>query len=182
MKTYPEYLNGNHPFLTFNAYAHQEKRYSCVGQVPDKLIIGDGFLRAYDQLGYGDIAPQAILAHEFGHQIQYDLGILDHSIQPTAELSRRTELMADAYAAYFLSHTAGQAKQWKRAQQFLDIFFNVGDCDFDNVLHHGTPNQRRSATEWGAGLANDPKYHDLILSGKRFAELFDAELPNIVKQ
>lgn len=182
LKNFPEYLNGNHPFLTFNAYAHQEKEYSCVGHIPDKLIIGDGFLRAYDQLGYGDIAPQAVLAHEFGHQIQYDLGILDHSIKYTPEHSRRTELMADAYAAYFLAHQEGNARQWKRAQQFLDIFFNVGDCDFENNLHHGTPEQRRAATEWGANLANSPQDANLILSGKRFAELFDAELANIVRK
>lgn len=182
IKNFPEYLNGNHPFLTFNAYAHQEKKYGCVGQVPDKLIIGDGFLRAYDQLGYGDIAPQAILAHEFAHQIQYDLGIMDHSIKYTPEYSRRTELMADAYAAYFLAHQEGNGRQWKRAQKFLDIFFNVGDCDFENNLHHGTPNQRRAATEWGANLANSPQDANLILSGKRFAELFDADLPDLIKQ
>ncbi|MBC8111350.1 MAG: hypothetical protein H7Y04_09855, partial [Verrucomicrobia bacterium] len=62
LKTYPEYLNGNHPFFTFNGYAHQEKNYPVAGQIQDKIVFGDGLLQAFDAIGYGDIAPQAILA------------------------------------------------------------------------------------------------------------------------
>jgi hypothetical protein len=180
-KTYPEYLNGNHPFFTINAYAHQEKNYPAAGQVQDKIVFGDGLLQAFDALGYGDIAPQAILAHEFAHHIQYNLGIKDYGIPLTPAGSRRTELMADAYAAYFLTHLKGAAMQWKDVQQAAEVFSNLGDCLFDNEMHHGTPSQRMVATKWGYKLANDADKQDHIISSREFASLFDAALNDIVK-
>ena len=33
---------------------------------PDKIVMGDGIMAGYEALGFGDIAPQAIYAHEFG--------------------------------------------------------------------------------------------------------------------
>ncbi len=182
LKTYPEYLNGIHPIFTLNAFAAPDTTYPGVGQVTAKIIMGDGLLQAYEELGYGDVAPQATLAHEFGHQIQFQLGILKPGMKLTPESARRVELMADAYAAYFLSHARGAAMQWKRVQQFLDVFFNKGDCEFNNNTHHGTPTQRRAAAVWAYNLANDARKQGGILSSREFAGLFDAELPNIVKQ
>jgi hypothetical protein len=37
----------------------------------------------------------------------------------TPEETRRTELMADAFSAYYMSHAQGAAMQWKRVRQFL---------------------------------------------------------------
>jgi hypothetical protein len=181
-KTYPEYLNGNHPFFTINAYAHQEKNYPAVGKIQDKIVFGDGLLQAFDALGYGDIAPQAILAHEFAHHIQYNLGIKDYGIPLTPASSRRYELMADAYAAYFLAHPRGAATQLKGVQQAAEVFSNLGDCLFDSELHHGTPSQRKVATEWGYKLANDTNKQGYIINSREFARLFDAALNDIVKK
>jgi hypothetical protein len=52
--------------------------YPGFGRVPDKNIVGDGLLQAYNCIGLGDIAPEGILAHEYGHEIEFDLGILTH--------------------------------------------------------------------------------------------------------
>ncbi|MET3112509.1 hypothetical protein AAKU52_000220 [Pedobacter sp. CG_S7] len=180
-KTYPEYLNGNHPFFTVNGYAHQEKNYPAVGKIQDKIVLGDGLLQAFEALGYGDIAPQAILAHEFAHHIQYNLGIKDYGIPLTPAGNRRTELMADAYAAYFLSHPQGAAMQWKGVEQAAEVFSNLGDCLFDIELHHGTPTQRKVATEWGYKLVNDADKQGYIINSREFASLFDAALKDIVK-
>jgi hypothetical protein len=180
-KTYPEYLNGNHPFFTFNGYAHQEKNYPAAGQIQDKIVLGDGLLQVFDEIGYGDIAPQAILAHEFTHHIQYNLGIKDYAIPLTPEGSRRTELMADASAAYFLSHAQGAALSLLSVQRAGDVFSNLGDCVFDLKEHHGTPTQRKAATEWGYKLATDAQWKGQILPSREFARQFDAELNNIVK-
>ncbi len=181
-KTYPEYLNGNHPFFTLNAYAHQEKNYPVAGQIGDKIVFGDGLLQAFDAIGYGDIAPQAILAHEFAHHIQYNLGIKDYGIPLTPEGSRRTELMADAYAAYFLMHPRGAALPLLSVQRAGEVFSSLGDCVFALKEHHGTPTQRKAATEWGYKLATDAQEKGLILSGREFARLFDAALATIVKK
>ena len=181
LKTYPEYLNGNHPFFTFNGYAHQEKDYPGVGQIQDKIVFGDALLQAFDALGFGEIAPQAILAHEFAHHIQYDLGIKDYGIPLTPAGNRRTEFMADAYAAYFLSHAKGASMELKSVQQAAEVFSNLGDCLFDSELHHGTPTQRKVATEWGYKLADDAAKKGNIISSREFVSLFDADLKDIVK-
>ena len=44
---------------------------------------------------------RVILAHEFRHHVQYQLGVFDSGSADPAEATRRTELMADAMAAYY---------------------------------------------------------------------------------
>jgi len=182
LKTYPQFLKGDHPAFTFNQFAIPDTTVTNVGPIRAKIIIGDGLLQGFDALGYGDNAPQAILAHEFGHQIQYDLGILKTGMKLVPKTSRRIELMADAYAAYFLSHARGAAMKLTDVQQVAEVFFNTGDCDFTVDTHHGTPTQRRAATEWGHNLAKTAQKQDHVLTAKAFAKLFDGALPDIVKK
>jgi hypothetical protein len=111
-------------------YAIPDSTYASIGQVPAKIVIGDGVLQGFDGLGYADIAPLAILAHEFGHHIQHDPGILYKGINLIPKTSRCIKLMGDAYATYLLSHAKGAAIEGKRMQQFLDVFSNLGDCNF----------------------------------------------------
>jgi len=181
LKAYPQYRNGNHPIFTFNAFAQSGFNFGPYGIIPDKIIMGDGIMEAYAATGYADIAPQAILAHEFAHHIQFDLNLFASGPR-TPEATRRTELMADAYAAYYLSHARGAAMQWKRVQQFLQVFFNIGDCGFTSTGHHGTPTQRMAAAEWAYNLANDAQKQGHILSSQEFAALFEAQLPGLVLQ
>jgi hypothetical protein len=182
---YPQYNNGNHPAFSFNQFAIPDTTFAGVGQVPAKIVIGDGLLQGLDALGYGDIAPQAILAHEYAHHIQYDLGILVRGWQRGEELipktSRRIELMADAYAAYYLSHPRGANMQGENVQQILEVFSNFGDCEFKGDGHHGTPTQRKAAAEWGYKLAKDAHQKGHILPALELARLFDAELNNILE-
>jgi hypothetical protein len=175
---FPQYRQGNHPIFTFNAFALQGFSFPPYGEIPDKIIMGDGILEAFTAIGYGDVAPQAILAHEFAHQIQFQLNLFGETQSP--EATRRTELMADAYAAYYLSHARGASMQWKRVQQFLQVFFNIGDCSFTSDNHHGTPTQRMAAAQWGYNLANDAQKQGHILSAQQFAALFEAQLPRLV--
>ncbi|TGD80637.1 hypothetical protein [Hymenobacter wooponensis] len=176
----PQYREGNHPIFTFNAFAQQGFNFPPYGRIPDKIIMGDGILNAFTATGYGDVAPQAILAHEFGHQVQFQLNLFGTVQSP--EATRRTELMADAYSAYYLSHARGAAMQWKRVQQFLGVFFNIGDCSITSNGHHGTPTQRLAAAQWGYNLANNAQKQGHILTSQEFARLFEAQLPVFVKK
>ncbi|QJX48377.1 hypothetical protein HMJ29_16195 [Hymenobacter taeanensis] len=176
----PQFRAGNHPIFTFNAFAQQGFSFPPYGTIPDKIIMGDGILNAFTAIGYGDVAPQAILAHEFGHQIQFQLNLFETTQSP--EATRRTELMADAYSAYYLSHARGAAMQWKRVQQFLGVFFNIGDCSFTSDGHHGTPTQRLAAAQWGYNVANNAQKQGHILSSQEFTRLFEAQLPVFVKK
>lgn len=179
MNTYPLFRNGNHPMFTFNAYAFDG--FNSPGLViPKKIIMGDGIMEGYAEIGFEDVAPQAILAHEYGHHIQYHLNLIPQV--RNSESIRKIELMADAYAAYYLSHARGAAMQWKRVVQFLDVFFNIGDCSFNSNNHHGTPTQRMAAAEWAYNLANNAQKQGHILTVEQFTALFEVALPELVIQ
>lgn len=177
LKVYPQYRNGNHPIFTFNAFSQPSIIVPPLGVLPPKIVMGDGIIEGYSAIGYGDVAPQAILAHEYGHQVQFQLGIFSDN---TPESTRRVELMADAFSAYYLSHIRGEFMRWKRVKQFLQVFFNIGDCDATSPGHHGTPNQRMAAAEWGYELAKNAHRQGRVLPGKVFASRFDAALSQIL--
>jgi hypothetical protein len=168
------FQNFNHPLLTFNAFASPADPFF---NTPKKIVMGDGIMKAYDDLGYSDVAPQAVLAHEYGHHVQFANNV-DFGSSP--EGTRRTELMADAFSAYFMTHKRGSAMNWKRVQQFLKVFFDIGDCAFSNDGHHGTPNQRMKAAGFGYQLATDAQKQGKILSSQEFITLFDQALPGLV--
>jgi hypothetical protein len=174
----PQYRMGDHPIFTFNAFAQSMFNFPPYGVVPDKIVMGDGIMQGFTGIGFGDVAPQAILAHEFGHHIQFQLGLFTDENSP--EATRRTELMADAFSAYYLSHARGASMQWKRVKEFLQVFFNIGDCSFTSNGHHGTPAQRMASAEWGYSVANNAHKQGHILTAQEFAAMFEAELPDIL--
>src|SRR5699024_2776302 len=102
----PLYNNGDVPLFSFNAVAYGGGAYTVNGEDgPPNVIMGDGILAGMDAIGLGDAAPEAILAHEMGHQVQYALDVFENDpITDPAESTRRTELMADAFSAYYLGH------------------------------------------------------------------------------
>ena len=171
---------GNHPLFSFNAFA-----FSTSG-IPDRIVMGDGILEGFKAVGFGDVAPQAIYAHEFAHHIQYENEYFD-DVPPgatppvgTAEFTRYTELMADAMAAYQLTHKRGEAMNKHRVAKFLNAFFQLGDCAFTNPGHHGTPNQRMRAAEFGFDVADQAQKQGHILTSEQFKQLFDEAYPDLV--
>lgn len=169
-----KYFNYNHPLLSFNAFAATADEFFGT---PKKIVMGDGILKGYADLGFGDVAPQAILAHEYGHHVQF---AKDVEFINSPEGTRETELMADAFAAYYLTHKRGATMNWKRVQLFLEVFFEIGDCGFSSNGHHGTPNQRMKAAIFGYNLANNTKVKGNIMTGEEFILLFEAELPSLI--
>ncbi|WBQ02496.1 hypothetical protein [Kribbella sp. CA-293567] len=178
----PKFDFGNHPLFTFNAFAWSAEGEPIPGAgLPrDKIVMGDGVLEGFRSLGLGDVASKAILAHEFGHHIQYERKQFVSALTG-AEATRRTELMADSYAAYFLSHQRGAHLRWSRVQQYLETFYDLGDCGFDAEGHHGTPNQRRRAATWGLTLATVTFVPRYVLPTVTFGKLFDKVLPQLVR-
>ncbi|MEV6283275.1 hypothetical protein [Kribbella sp. NPDC051770] len=177
----PAMKYGDQPAYTFNAYAFSAEGQPVpgVGTVGDKIVMGDGVLDGFGLVGLGDVTTQAILAHEFGHHIQYEDGLFTSTL-PAPEATRRTELMADSFSAYFLTHARGERMNWKRVQQFTAMFAQIGDCGFDGAGHHGTPNQRVKAALWGYGVAQAVWPRSLVLPSRVFAWLFEKHLPRLV--
>jgi hypothetical protein len=176
MLTEPTVNGGNHPLFTFNAFAISAPEIG----IPDKVVMGDGILDAYKVLGFDDVALQAIFAHEFGHHIQYERDYLDEvppgAVAPIseAELTRHNELMADAFSAYYLTHSRGAAMNRKRVTEFLQVFFQIGDCSFTSDGHHGTPTQRMRAATFGFNVADQAQKQGHILTAAQFHTLFQA--------
>lgn len=170
---------GNYPLFSFNAFAVPTDGAS----IPDKIVMGDGVLESYKAIGFDDVAPQAVYAHEFGHHIQFQRGYFEDPLATSGdppEQTRYTELMADAFSAYYLTHSRGAALNKKRVAQFLQVFFDIGDCAFDNPGHHGTPNQRMRAANFGFNVADQAQKQGHILTADQFHALFVAAYPTLV--
>lgn len=96
------------------------------------------------------------------------LGLQDSDLQKTAEQAINPDLK-------------GAHLRWTRVQQYLETFYDLGDCGFTAEGHHGTPNQRRKAATWGLTLATftfAPRY---IIPTVTFGKLFDKVLPQLVR-
>jgi hypothetical protein len=170
---------GNHPIFTFNAFAFSGPEFN----IPDKIIMGDGVLEGYKVLGFDDVAPQAVYAHEFGHHIQYERGYFGDALANAgspAEQTMYTELMADAFGAYYLTHSRGASLNRKRVAEFLQVYFQIGDCAFTDPGHHGTPNQRMRAAQFGFDVADQAQKQGHILTAEQFHTLFVAAYPGLV--
>jgi hypothetical protein len=177
----PALDGGNNPLFTLNAFAFSAEVDSnpLVADVPDKLVIGDGMLDALEFMGIGKVGSQVVLAHEFGHHVQFENDLLASPL-PGPEATRRVELMADAFATYFATHARGLSLNAKRVLEAQRTFFAVGDCAFDHPAHHGTPIQRERAAAWAADHADSARPQGHILSSMTLAALFEERLPDLV--
>lgn len=172
---------GNNPLLTLNAFAFTPKLYPnpLMQGLPDKIIVGDGMIDTLNALGVGDVGPQAVLAHEFGHHVQFRDGIYASALPPP-EASRRVELMADAFSTYFTVHARGLSLNTKRVLEAERTFFDLGDCAYTNSSHHGTPLQRMRSATWAADVVTAAHPQGHILPSLTFDARFESELPVLV--
>ena len=109
----------------------------------------------------GDFAVAYIVAHEYGHQIQDELGLFDEfgGQVPTMAF----ELQADCFAGTW-AHSASEENRLEDGdlQEALDAVLAVGDFDASSPGHHGTPEQREEA--WRNGFdSGDPASCDRYL-------------------
>lgn len=173
---------GDHPVLTFNAFAFDPEGDPVLTEmgVTKRIVVGDGILEGTDGIGLDDkAAPLGILAHEYGHQVQYAKNLFESPLTGP-EATRRTELMADALGTYQTVHARGTALNDARTLDVMQSFYGVGDCSFDSDGHHGTPNQRLKASQWAVNLVESQPNQGHKLGSVEFSELFDAYLPTLV--
>ena len=91
----------------------------------------------------GDFAVAYVLAHEYAHNLQQELGVFDNSVSATA---RPFELQADCMAgtwAYSVYEEGLLADD--DLEEATNTALAVGDFDRGNEQHHGTPTERRDA-------------------------------------
>jgi predicted metalloprotease len=101
----------------------------------------------------GDFGVAYVVAHEYGHNVQQELGLFGRSVGLTAE---PFELQADCLAGAWGNsvYRAGLLEPGD-VQEAINTALAVGDFDTGNAQHHGTPQQRRDA--WLLGFdGGDP--------------------------
>ena len=86
-----------------------------------------------------------VLAHEWGHQIQYALG--DYWLNAPTVAPK--ELEADMFSGFYLLI----AKNNQDLSSSVANAFAIGDWQFNNQNHHGTPTQRAAAVVAGGRVA-----------------------------
>ena len=92
------------------------------------------------QTGYANFTVSAIMAHEFGHILQFKYG----ENLPT----KQKELEADYIAGWYIGNTDVQVPALAISQA-LQSFYQKGGYDFNSPNHHGTPEERVEAVEAG---------------------------------
>ena len=102
----------------------------------------------------GDFSVAYIVAHEYGHEVQAELGLFDEYGQQGPTMA--FELQADCYAGTWAKSAYREDRlEEGDVQEALDAALAVGDFDAGNPAHHGTPEQRAEA--WNSGFeAGDP--------------------------
>jgi predicted metalloprotease len=163
---------GAHAATACGASADDKSAFYC--PTDDTIYVGQAFASAlYDGVakglpgqsaGYGRaagaFAVAYVVAHEYGHNVQQERGVLGGR-----PIAMPTELNADCLAGTWMAwDTAQGAASAADTQQMLDAAMAVGDFDVANPQHHGTPQQRRDAVM--TGLQNGkPAACDVYLAG-----------------
>jgi len=136
----------SNPTLRFvNDPSNFNTTYNAISYSTGKIYYGYAIYYDAKSKG-GDIVNAMILAHEYGHQLQYIFGLPSVS-ESTA---RPNELEADGFAGYYLRRPNGYNQtsfaQIAAAYEFAQ---SIGDYQTTSAGHHGTPPQRRSAVRLG---------------------------------
>lgn len=135
---------------------------------PTTGIANAGFCRSHNEIGwdrgplltglsekYGEMAPVVVLAHEFGHVVQYQTG-MNATQAPTIVL----EQQADCYAGVFLRHVAEGSGQHFTMNttdglgSALAVLVGIRDSPDPDVFagaQHGSAFERVTAFQEGFG-------------------------------
>lgn len=147
------------------------------------IVIGDGIVQMLSETGIAeDIVWTGILSHEWAHQVQFDNDAQwypEGAADNAPEATRYIELEADFFSAYYMTHKRGATYNWKRVEQFFDLFSQIGDCGFTKDGHHGTPQQRLRAAQLGYELANLGQKQGFILSEQELHTYFVSNVESL---
>src|SRR3954447_8764091 len=113
----------------------------------DTIYLGETFVGQILR-GTGDFGVAYVLAHEYAHNIQQELGWYGASRQTA--VVKPFELQADCMAGTWGNsvYKAGRLDPGD-VQEAQRTAYAVGDFEVDNPQHHGTPEERLNAWELG---------------------------------
>lgn len=123
--------------------------YNAISYSTGKIYYGEGIFRDAKSKDASNLINVMILAHEYGHQLQYAYGLPSR----TESTARPNELEADGMAGYYLRRGYGKSTFASIATGY-EFAYAIGDYQTTSSGHHGTPPQRRSAVRLGFLLAD----------------------------
>jgi len=108
----------------------------------------------------GDFGLAYVVAHEYAHNIQNELGF--YRLRPRGGVMA-FELQADCMAGLWGNsvYRAGRLQPGD-VEEAMSTALAAGDFDYDNEQHHGTPQQRRSAWLLGYESGEPARCQDLV--------------------
>ena len=152
--------------------ADDTSAFYCPGD--DTIYVGerlaDGVLRgvlrglpgeAAQGRAVGDFGVAYIVAHEYAHDLQAELGVFDDRRRGAS--ARPFELQADCLAGVWgaSAYRAGEVQDGD-VQEALSTALAVGDFEVGSEQHHGTPQERRDA--WLVGFeSGEPRQCNVFL-------------------
>jgi hypothetical protein len=121
-----------------------------------------------------DLPIAGVLAHEWGHQAQFTFGWMNAQTSTV----RPTELEADAFSGYYMA----MAKGWAGPQlnTYFNYLFLLGDYQFNDPGHHGTPNERVAAGTLGLSVANQALQTNNRMSYQQLHAVFSSAIKSTV--
>jgi uncharacterized protein len=156
------------------AVADENAAFYCTGD--DTIYLSqelasqlwDGISGAFpgERAGYGravgDVGLAYIVAHEYAHNVQHELGF--YSLNPNTG-AKPFELQADCMAGLWANSVQreGRLKEGD-VQEAMSTALAAGDFDYTNMQHHGTPQERRDAWLLGFESGDPARCQDLMPS------------------
>lgn len=135
------------------APADDQSAFYC--SADDTIYFGEG-IGADITDNIGDFGVAYAIAHEYGHDVQQELGWFSSGRRLTtvAPFELQADCLAGTWA--FSVYQRGKVND-ADVSQAVNTAYAVGDFDFTNPQHHGTPKQRARAfiTGYQSGNPSD---------------------------
>jgi len=123
--------------------ADDDAAFYCTGD--DTIYVAQRFASRLAQSGdaVGDFGVAYVIAHEYAHNVQTELGFfgggIDQGVKPF-------ELQADCMAGLWANSSYAEGKVTPEdVEEAISTAQAVGDFEFASNQHHGTPDERRDA-------------------------------------
>ncbi|WP_445457978.1 metalloprotease [Flavobacterium sp. HNIBRBA15423] len=152
IKTFWRGSSGSTPTFRFvRDLSNPNSTFNAISYSNGKIYFGEAIFKWAYNRDSSNLINVMILAHEYGHQLQYIYGLPSRN-ESTA---RAAELEADGMAGYYLRRGYGKSTFSSIATAY-EAAYAIGDYNTSSPGHHGTPAQRKSAVRLGFLFA-DPQ-------------------------
>jgi predicted metalloprotease len=107
----------------------------------DTIYISEAFASRFYQAG--DFAVAYVIAHEYAHNVQSELGVYANA---QGQQAKPFELQADCLAGTWANAADKQGiLEAGDIEEGLETALAIGDFEYESQQHHGTPEERRDA-------------------------------------